>query len=199
MSHITHWVTSNVTHHALCDKSCHTSHTVWRVTSHITHCVSEHVWLVLGTSNNCSINVHLAVINNSCWHWTHLYSSCTTRDNTLYYRRPYWWGGVVNLFWHVTTVLQFDWSMLSSDWLNAVTCPKRFTTPPHQYRRLFLWLFFVIGRKAATCSRRPELIGSREVTWSVIDSLYYNIMGARIFTSRHYISQQFFTPCWPQP
>ena len=30
------------------------------------------------------------------------------RKNIRSYRRPYWWGGVVNLFLHVTTVLQFE-------------------------------------------------------------------------------------------
>ena len=49
--------------------------------------------------------------------------------------RPYWWGGVVNLFRNVTTVLQFHWSMMSSDWLNAVTCQNKFMTPPYRHRR----------------------------------------------------------------
>ena len=39
--------------------------------------------------------------------------------------RLYWWGGVVNLFWRVTTVLKFDWPMLKSDWFKAVKCQTK--------------------------------------------------------------------------
>ena len=37
------------------------------------------------------------------------------------------WGGVVNLFWHVTAVLQFYWSMLESDILKTTPPKARFT------------------------------------------------------------------------
>ena len=71
--------------------------------------------------------------------WTLSYTKNFRRATLILWhnRRPYWWGGVVNLFWHVTAVLQFDWLMLWSDWLNTVTCRNKFTTPPHQYRRLY--------------------------------------------------------------
>ena len=29
------------------------------------------------------------------------------------HKRIYWWGGVANLFWHVTTTLRLDWSLMS--------------------------------------------------------------------------------------
>ena len=54
------------------------------------------------------------------------------------YRRQYWWEAVVKLFWLVTTVLQFHWSMLLFDWLDPVTSQYKFTTSPHQCRRLYL-------------------------------------------------------------
>ena len=55
---------------------------------------------------------------------------------TLTNRRPYWWGGVVNLFEHVTLFNQSDDSIDQSNCRTAVTCQNKFTTPPHQYGRL---------------------------------------------------------------
>ena len=52
-------------------------------------------------------------------------------------RRPYWWGGVVNLFWHVTAFNQSDYSIDQSNCRTALTCQNKFTTPPHQYGRLW--------------------------------------------------------------
>ena len=52
-------------------------------------------------------------------------------------RRPYWWGGVVNLFWHVTAFNQSDYSIDQSNCRTALTFENKFTTPPHQYGRLY--------------------------------------------------------------
>ena len=52
------------------------------------------------------------------------------------FRRPNWWGGVVNLFWHVTAFNQSDYSIDQSNCRTALTCQNKFTTPPHQYGRL---------------------------------------------------------------
>ena len=52
-------------------------------------------------------------------------------------RCPYWWGGVVNLFWHLTAFNQSDYSIDQSNCRTALTCQNKFTTPPHQYRRLW--------------------------------------------------------------
>ena len=51
-------------------------------------------------------------------------------------RRLYWWGGVVNLFGHVTAFNQSDDSIDQSNCRTVVTCQDKFTTPPHQYGRL---------------------------------------------------------------
>ena len=53
--------------------------------------------------------------------------------------RPHWWGGVVNLFSHVTAFNQSDYSIDQSYLRTVVTCPNKFTTPLHKYGRLFFF------------------------------------------------------------
>ena len=60
-------------------------------------------------------------------HIRRLLSFCTV------YRRPYWWGGVVNLFGHVTAFNQSDYSIDQSNCRTAVTCQNKFrydSSPP---------------------------------------------------------------------
>ena len=48
-------------------------------------------------------------------------------------RLMYSCGGVIDLFWHVITILRVGWSMLQSDRLTAVTWQNKFMTPPLQW------------------------------------------------------------------
>ena len=60
------------------------------------------------------------------------------------YRRRYWWGGVVNLLWHMTAFNQSDYSMDQSNCRTALTCQNKYTPPPHQYGRPFQYSEFWI-------------------------------------------------------
>ena len=61
-------------------------------------------------------------------------------------RRLYWWGGVVNLLWHVTAFNQSDCSIGQSNCRTVVTCQNKFTTPPYQYGRLWCNWILVINK-----------------------------------------------------
>ena len=79
------------------------------------------------------------------------------------HRRPYWWEGVVNLFWHVTAFNQSDYSIDQSNCRTALTCQNKFTTPPHQCRRL-LPSIIVLHADYAVIAR----IGSRVKEFDVL-------------------------------
>ena len=45
-------------------------------------------------------------------------------------RRLYWWGGFVNIFWHVTAFNRSDYNIDQLNCRTVVTCQNKFTTPP---------------------------------------------------------------------
>ena len=51
------------------------------------------------------------------------------------YRRPYWWGGVVNLFGHVAAFNQSDDSIDRSNCRTAVTCQNDSSPPVRTFYR----------------------------------------------------------------
>ena len=84
------------------------------------------------------------------------------------------------MFLHVTTVLQFYLSMLLSDWLNAVTCQNKFTTPPHQCGRL---CFGTLPNYSIISSSDPILLKAerhRLDYQNILYLLYTNILSATL-------------------
>ena len=76
------------------------------------------------------INQHRVNLNSHQQNFSNLLKIDTPLQ-AKHNRRPYWWGGVVAAF------NQSDYSIDRSNFRTVVTCQNKFTTPPHQYRRLY--------------------------------------------------------------
>ena len=129
-----------------------------------------------GTSQENSVPLHSAVTCIYCGfrmmmddepHHFNTYQEYSER-----YRRPYWWGGGVNSFWHVTAFNQSDYSTDQSNCRTALTCQNKFTTPPHQYRRLSQK---VQWRRLCKSSSSKQLSWlSKHYSWNSIHEIILN-------------------------